>query len=482
MPVWTGSRMAKSRRQLSPALKESIATAARYELARRHYADYVQLVHAGRWKRARHLDLVCRELENIMAGKTKRLMIFMPPRHGKSMTVTETFPSFYLGKHPEKRVIEVSYSGSLAQQFGKRNRDKVEEYGPVLFGHTVSPVQRTKTNWNLENGTGGMISVGIGGSITGYGADLLIVDDPIKNRAEAESQTYREMLWNEYQSTVSTRLQAGGAVIIILTRWHEDDLAARLLNPEYGKVEDWKIISLPAVCEDEENDALGRSVGETLWPAGGYDAEWCAQQKETVGTYAWSSLYMQTPTPSSGGMFKREWWKRWTALPSGLMDFVQSWDCTFKDKDTSDFVVGQVWARKGADRYLLDQVRGRMSFTETLNAMRDLSAKWPQTARKLVEDKANGTAVIEVLRKEIPGIIPVEPFGGKVVRAHATTAVAEAGNIYIPAASVAPWVGDFVEEMASFPSGAHDDQVDCYSQANAYYNESTAFDITSLIT
>ena len=123
-----------------------------------------------------------------------------------------------------------------------------------------------------------------------------------------------------------------------------------------------------------------------------------------------------------------------------------------------------------------------MSFTETLNAMRDLSAKWPQTTRKLIEDKANGTAVIDVLRREIPGIVPVEPFGGKVVRAHATTAVAEAGNVYIPASSVAPWVGDFVEEMASFPSGAHDDQVDCYSQANAYYNESTAFDITSLIT
>ena len=254
--------MARSSRSISSALKKSIATEARYELARRHYADYVQLVHAGRWKRARHLDLVCRELENIMSGQTKRLMIFMPPRHGKSMTVTETFPSFFLGKNPEKRVIEISYSGSLAQQFGKRNRDKVEEYGPVLFNQYLSPVHHTKTNWDLQNGTGGMISVGIGGSITGYGADLLIVDDPIKNRAEAESQTYREMLWSEYQSTVSTRLHAGGAVIIILTRWHEDDLAARLLNPEYGKVEDWKIISLPVICEDEENDALGRSIGE----------------------------------------------------------------------------------------------------------------------------------------------------------------------------------------------------------------------------
>ena len=210
-----------------------------------------------------------------------------------------------------------------------------------------------------------------------------------------------------------TRLHAGGAVIIILTRWHEDDLAARLLNPEYGKVEDWDIISLPAVCEDPATDPLGRELGEALWPAGGYDEAWAAQQKETVGTYAWSSLYMQTPTPSSGGMFKREWWKRWAALPSGLHDFIQSWDCTFKDKDGSDFVVGQVWARKGADRYLLDQVRGRMSFTETLDAMRGLSSKWPQTTRKLVEDKANGTAVIDVLKKEIPGIIPVEPFGGK---------------------------------------------------------------------
>ena len=203
MPVWMKGRMARGSRSISSALKKSIATEARYELARRYYADYVQLVHAGRWKRARHLDLVCEKLESIMEGKTKRLMIFMPPRHGKSMTVTETFPSFFLGKYPEKRVIEISYSGELAQQFGKKNRDKVEEYGPLLFGHSTSNVQATKTNWNIDNGTGGMISVGIGGSITGYGADLLVVDDPIKNRGEAESLTYRDKLWDEYQLSVS---------------------------------------------------------------------------------------------------------------------------------------------------------------------------------------------------------------------------------------------------------------------------------------
>ena len=188
---------------VSPAKRKYLGSNARIALAKRHYADYVQYVHMGRWKRARHLDLVCEKLESIIEGKTKRLMIFMPPRHGKSMTVTETFPSFYLGKNPEKRVIEISYSGDLAQQFGKRNRDKVEEFGPALFGHTISQVQATKTNWNLDNGMGGMISVGIGGSITGYGADLLIVDDPIKNRAEAESATYRDKLWDEYQLSVS---------------------------------------------------------------------------------------------------------------------------------------------------------------------------------------------------------------------------------------------------------------------------------------
>lgn len=475
--------MARNRRKpLSTFERSAYERELELFIAANSYTDYVQLVHGGRWKRARHLDLVCRELERVITGETKRLMLFLPPRHGKSMTVTETFPSYYLGKRPDKRVIELSYGDELAQRFGKLNRDKVDEFGSSVFGIRLSQVQATKTNWGIEGTDGGMISVGIGGAITGYGADLLIIDDPIKNRQEAESTTYRERLWDEYQSTVATRLHAGGAIIIILTRWHEDDLAGRLLNPEYGKVEDWKIISLPAIAEGS-SDLLGRKEGEALWPAAGYDELWAAQQKETVGTYAWSSLYQQHPTPSSGGLFKRGWWKYWKAMPSDLFDYLQSWDCTFKDKDTSDYVVGQVWARSKANpanRYLLDQVRGRLSFTETLEAMRQFSYKWPQAIRKLVEDKANGTAVMDVLRKELVGLTPVEPEGGKVVRAHAVTPVAEAGNIWIPDPSIASWTHDFVEEFASFPSGINDDQVDAMTQANAYYN-GNLFDITSLI-
>ena len=473
--------MRNNPKALSPNLQAAYAHRLKMHIAKNSYTDYVQLVHGGRWKRARHLDLVCKEMESIIRGETKRLMLFLPPRHGKSMCVTETFPSYFLGHFPRKRVIELSYGDELAQRFGKLNRDKMLEYGPEVFGVNLSQQQATKTNWGIDGTDGGMISSGIGGTITGYGADLLIVDDPIKNRAEAESETYRRRLWEEYQSTVATRLHAGGAIIIILTRWHEDDLAARLLNPEYGKVEDWKVISLSAIAE--ENDLLGRDLDEPLWPQGGYDADWAAQQKETVGSYAWNSLYQQHPTPSSGGLFKREWWQRYKELPGDLYDYIQSWDCTFKDANTSDYVVGQVWARSKknpAQRYLLDQVRARMTFTETVQAVRTLSAKWPKTTRKLIEDAANGPAVIDVLKKQVTGIIPVKPMGGKVVRAHAVTAVVEAENVFIPDPSIAPWVHDFIEELSSFPSGAHDDQVDALTQANAYYNDRGKFDIRNL--
>ena len=257
--------------------------AAKYELARRHYANYVELVHHGRWQRADHLNLVCDELEKVLTGETKRLMIFMPPRHGKSMTVTKTFPSYYLGKNPNKRVIEVSYGDELAKEFGEANRAKVFEFGQKLFGINLSMSQATKTNWNLQGYDGGMISAGIGGVITGKGADLLLIDDPIKNRAEAESETFRRRAIEAYQSDIRTRLHAGGAIIIILTRWHESDLAGWLLNPENGEVEDWKILSLPAICDDEERDLLHRKSGQALWPAGGYDEKWQKKRKRLSG-------------------------------------------------------------------------------------------------------------------------------------------------------------------------------------------------------
>ena len=390
-------------------------------------------------------------------------MIFLPPRHSKSMTVSETFPSYFIGKNLNRRVILVSYGESLARKFGRANKLKLEEFGEEIFGISIGRNNASVTNWGIEGYRGGMISAGIGGGITGEGADLLIIDDPIKNRSEADSKTYRDKVWSEWQNTLYTRLQPDGAVIIILTRWHEDDLAGRLLNPEYGEVEDWDIIKLPAIAE--ENDLLGREIGEPLWPEFGFDAKWVEETKVAVGTRTWASLYQQRPSPQEGSIINRKWWQYYKKAPEQFDEVIQSWDCSFKETEDGSYVVGQVWGRKGADKYLLDQFRARVDFTETLRAIRNMTAKWPQARLKLIEEKANGPAIISALRREISGIVPVNPQGSKEARLHAVAPDIEAGNVYIPDPSIAPWIHDYVEELAAFPNAPNDDQVDATSQA-----------------
>lgn len=379
------------------------------------------------------------------------------------MTVTETFPSFFMGKNPERRVIEVSYGDELARRFGKLNRQKIEEFGSELFGITIAKDQSNMTNFDIDGHRGGMLSVGIGGGITGQGADLLLIDDPIKNREQADSQVYREKIWQEWQNTLLTRLHPDAAIILIITRWHEDDLAGRLLNPEHGEVEDWDIVSLPAIAE--ANDLLDRMIGEPLWPEYGYDLEWAEAKKAAVGSRTWAALYQQRPSPEGGQMLKRYWWKFYNTLPKDLEWQLQSWDCSFKDSDGTDFVVGQVWGVKGSDVYLLDQARDRMDLPATLQALLNLTDKWPLATTKLIEDKANGPAVISMLRHKTGGLIPIEPRGSKEARASAVSPLIEAGNVYLPSPAIAPWVNDFIEECSVFPNGTNDDQVDAMSQA-----------------
>lgn len=447
-----------------PILGKSEFEAAR---ARRSFLSYCELVHEGRWTPARHHRLIAEKLQEVADGKCKRLMVWLPPRHGKSMEITETFPSYFLGRHPEKHVIEVSYNNDFAEKFGLANRLKVERYGYQIFGHNYSEYKATKTNWSLDNNIGGMLSVGVGGAITGEGADLLLIDDPIKNRQEAESETYRRHLYEEYQSTLYTRVQRNGAIIIVMTRWHEDDICGKLLNPSIVEPEHWEILDIPAVCETED-DPLGREIGETIWPEIGYDKEWAVKTKAAVGTYAWAGMYQQRPAPLEGGLFKRSFFKFYKVLPGDFNQVVQSWDCTFKEADTSDFVAGHVWGRKGADFYLMDRVHAKMGITATMQSIRGLTAKWPNGRAKLIEEAANGAAVIELLRREISGIKPIHPDGGKVVRAQAIMPFVEAGNVWLPDPSIAPWVHDFVEECANFPNALHDDDVDAMTQALNY--------------
>lgn len=463
---------------------------ARRELARRTMGDFVLYVDDN-YRMNWHHRLLCDYLDKLAYKEIRRLMVFMPPRHGKSELVSRKFPAYLLGRNPDTSIISCSYSADLASRMNRDVQRLIDsERYLELFPGTQLSNQHTRrfyeTRYTRNNNMfevvdkkGTYRSSGVGGGITGMGGEYIIIDDPVKNREDADSATMREKVYDWYTSTLYTRLEKDGCILLTLTRWHEDDLAGKLLKAAQEGADQWTILELPAVCEYPPKPYDVRQEGEALWKWK-YDEEALEKMKVTVGSRDWAALYQQHPTPGEGGTFKREWWNYYKVLPDGLYDFVQSWDCTFKDAQSSDYVVGQVWARKGSSRYLLDQVRGRMSFTETLRAIRSLSAKWPQAIRKLVEDKANGTAVIDVLRKEIPGLIPVEPEGGKIVRANAVTAVAEAGNIYLPDPSIAPWVHDFVEEHAVFPNGANDDQVDAQTQANTYYN-SSSFSLEGLI-
>jgi len=459
---------------LAPEQIEFIKFNARNELSRRYYKDYVTHVHHGVYKHYRHTELVCEALQPIVEGEQKYILIEMPPRHGKSMTVTETFPSFFIGKNPDKRVIASAYSDNLARKFGRLNRNKLVEFADDLFNINISQEKSASNNWGIEGTRGGMIATGIGGSITGEGADLLIIDDPLKNNEEAQSQTIRDKVWDEWETTLSTRLHKGGSVIVIMTRWHEDDLVGRLLE---RSPHDWERIRLPAIAEDDD-DLLHREEGEALCPELGYDKEWAEIKKIEVGSNTWASLYQQRPSPSDGNIFNRNWWQFYNKPPSRFQEIVQSWDLTFKDANSSDYVVGQVWGRNGADKYLLDQVRAKMDFPATVQAIRTMSRKWPRAKAKLIEDKANGPAVIASLKREISGLIAVNPEGGKVVRAQAVTPDIEAGNVFLPENE--PWIHDFIEECSSFPNGKHDDMVDSMTQALNRMGSKTSAKISSI--
>jgi len=452
-----------------------------------NYAKYCIYVHKGKWILGKHLKLICDNIEKMINRDIKQniLIISMPPQHGKSQCVTETLPSWYLGNNPSKRVIEVSYGDDLAQRFGRRNKEKILEYGKDLFNIELS--KTSDTDFEIKGYKGSMISKGIMAGLTGNPAELIIIDDPIKNRQEAESETYRNRIWEEFLNSIYTRLSANGIIIVIQTRWHEDDLAGRLLQYMPGKCLE---INIP--LEAEENDILGRQVGDSLFPEIGKDNIWLKDFKAVYatqeGSRSWNALMQGRPTAQEGNMIKRSWWQFYDKYPTYYDEMLQSWDCTFKDSDGTDFVAGQVWGRIGANYYLIDRVKERMDIVRTMEAIIQMTVKYPKTRLKLIEDKANGPAVIRMLRNKIHGIIPILPLGSKVARASAVSPAIESGNVYLPSFELAPWINDYIEELSAFPNGVHDDDVDATTQAlnrliyntKSYYVEPKPYEINSM--
>lgn len=420
------------------------------------------------------LDLIDQALKELVDTPDGRLIISMPPQEGKSQRVTRRFPTWLLQHRPDIRVVVASYEQGIARRWGRAIRDDVIQK-PTELGLAIRSDLSGQSEWQLLGHDGGVLSVGIGGALTGRAADLLIIDDPIKDRVQADSLAYRDKVWDWWTDVGSTRLAPGGQVVLVLTRWHEDDLAARLLAGEDGHR--WKVLNIPAQAY-EQPDPLGRRLGEFMQSARRRTVAQWEKIKVQVGSRSWASLYQGTPAPVEGDILKRSWWRRydeelWIMPRPGVCmvpeaeEIIQSWDMAFKGTDDSDFVVGQVWMRRGVDAYLLDQVRGQMDFVETCKAVEDLTKKWPQAVLKLVEDKANGPAVMAALRLKVPGMVPEEPQGGKVARTNAVAPLVEAGNVWLPSAKLhgMEWTEAFVMEASGFPNAANDDQVDAATQA-----------------
>lgn len=418
------------------------------------------------------LDLIDQALVDVFNTPDGRLIISMPPQEGKSQRASRRFPLWALAQNPDTRIAMVSYEHGVARRWGRAIRDDITIHGDQL-GLRVRDDLSAQHEWQLAGHEGGFYAAGIGGALTGRPVDILIIDDPIKDREQADSKTYRERTWDWWTDVGATRLAPGAPVVLILTRWHHDDLAGRLLDAEDGGL--WTVINIPAEA-DSDDDPLGRKPGEYMQSARGRTvAQWDAIKKRS-GPRTWASLYQGRPTPNEGGLFPANVWTYydapfWTEHPDGTRtvahadEIAQSWDLTFKDSANSDYVVGQVWVRRGIDAYLVDQVRARMNFTATCDAIKTLSARWPQSTAKFVEDKANGPAVINALARQVPGLIPIEPEGSKFARANAISPLVHSRNVWLPSPAIAPWVGDLVEEAAAFPNGAHDDQVDTLTQA-----------------
>lgn len=417
------------------------------------------------------LDLIDAALVRWFDEPESRLVITMPPQEGKSERCSKYFPAWGLEQRPDEKWVLASYADGLARRNGRAVRD-LFLHRPELFSYTVREDLAAQHEWELEGHRGGVYAVGVGGGMTGRPADRVVIDDPVKDREQADSEVYRERVWEWWRDVVVARLSPAGSVLVIMTRWHEDDLVGRLLREDDHE---WTVLNIPAECVDPSSDPLGRTrIGQFMQSARRRTVKQWTKRKKEVGLRSWEALYQGHPSPAEGTIFLRKdvtYYEKpvWQiasdgrCVVPGVATVFQSWDCTFKDKKDSDFVVGQVWAKIGPDFYLLDQVRGRMSFTGTCEAMRALSDKWPQALEKLVEDKANGTAVIDHLKRLLPGLIAVEPQGGKVARANAVSPLWEAHNVKIP--KWLTWTEAYVNEMCSFPNGTNDDQVDGTTQA-----------------
>lgn len=459
-------------------------------------AGFARYVSAGAWKPAKHLLLLNRVLMAAAAGEkwASRIIIEMPPRHGKSEFVSGYFPAWYLGMFPDRKVILTTFEDTYAQSWGEKNRDILQQHGPGLFGIRVRGDSHAKGRWALQRRRGMMHSVGIGGALTGKGANLAIIDDPVKNDIQALSETYRERNKNWYRSTLRTRMESPDVIIVIQTRWHQDDLAG-WLQKESG--EEWLTISLPAIAEtdeaiylpdDPETPAWTRRAGEALWPEV-RPLEGLKASRSAMGgkdAYWWLAMYQQRPTSLGGGILKPSQFRKYRRVDGGyLLDSPAgprlvstgslakfgTMDLAASVKTSADYTVVSVFGVSGADLLVLDVIRNRWEGPDLPNVAAQVHSAYgtayigvEQAGFQLstVQDMRRGDRHADPPRPPLP-IRALRPQGDKVTRALTLAARIGGGHVYVPETAV--WLPGLEAEMAEFPKGKHDDQVDTLAYA-----------------
>lgn len=447
---------------------------AREELARRGLLDFASFVYPG-FETPPHVRYIADLLEKLERGEIRRLCVALPVRHGKSVLCSQIFPAWFMGRHPSQNIILASHSESLATLHSRVAKHLVQDDRWPFVDVGLSTDSASVQRWNVTTG-GGMYAIGVGGAITGRGANLLIVDDALH---DGLSETERDSAWRWFREVAVPRLEPGGRVLVVNARFAPDDLTGRIEESEDAR--EWKFVSLPAIAE--ERDPLRRKIGSALWPERMSVAE-LESRRVAMGSYAFSAQFQQNPLPAEGNLFKTAWFEhRYKELPRSVRETVYrgfrgqtevvretqdltcvaAVDCASKVTISSDFSAIVVVATDGRDYYVVDVVRERLEFADLL---RKIVEVYGRHKPRLVycEEASSGIPIVQEMRRTtgIP-IVGVPPRGSKLSRAEAASALFEAGRIHLP--DHAAWIDAYITEFTRFPGGKNDDMVDATSLA-----------------
>ena len=448
------------------ALRERLDLLKKQEICKTNFLEFIDHMWDG-FICGRHHKIFAEKLEGIANGTIKRLIVNMPPRHTKSEFASTYFPAWIMGRDPSRKIMQTTHTGELAVRFGRKVRNMMDSdiYKQIFPEVSLSSDSKSAGRWET-NKSGEYFAAGVGGAITGRGADLFIIDDP-HSEQDAMSPTAMESCWEWYTSGPRQRLQPGGAIVLVMTRWSGIDLTAKLLEAQKEALADqWEVVEFPAIFPETENP-----LWEEFW-----SLEELLKVKASLPLMKWNAQWMQTPTSEEGSIVKREWWQKWESdtLPN-VSYIIQSYDTAFSKKENADYSAISTWGVFRPDEdspdsiILLDCQKGRYDFPELKRLAMEEYKYW-EPDMVLIEAKASGTPLTHELRRLGIPVVNYSPTRGhdKTTRMHSVAPIFESGLVYAPQKAFAE---EMIEECASFPFGANDDLCDTMTQALIRFRE-----------